>query len=132
MATETNLNFLQTGFLTAIHKLPHLPRGQTLEDTPLPPLNPASHHAAATAEDATETKAVEAPKSKPPRKNRVPKGVVPGVTPPPDPERWIKKSERTKVEVHGKKKKTGGGATQGSTAAPEQPKSSGGGKKKKK
>lgn len=62
------------------------------------------------------------------RKSRVPKGVIPGVTPPPDPERWIKKSERTNVAV-GKKKK--GGATQGSTHV-EQPKGGGGGKKKKK
>lgn len=74
-------------------------------------------------------------KPKPPRKSRVPKGVVPGVTPPPDPERWIKKSERTRVEGHGRKKKAGGGgATQGSTA-PEhsggKPAGSSKGKKKK-
>jgi signal recognition particle subunit SRP72 len=70
-------------------------------------------------------------KPKTPRKSRVPKGVVPGVTPAPDPERWIKKSERTRVEGYGRKKKAGGGATQGSTA-PEQAKSGGQGKGKKK
>jgi signal recognition particle subunit SRP72 len=99
-----------------------------LEDTPLPPL-----HVHTSLQDVANTtistqgadnKAIEA-KQKPPRKSRVPKGVIPGVTPPPDPERWIKKSERTKVEGHGKKKK-GGGATQGSTGAEQT------GKKKKK
>lgn len=72
------------------------------------------------------------------RKRRVPKGVIPGVTPPPDPERWLKKSERTNVfNQSGKKRKTGGGgATQGivdSTAPPTQPtKTGGGGKGRKK
>jgi signal recognition particle subunit SRP72 len=52
------------------------------------------------------------------RLSRVPKGVVPGVTPPPDPERWIKKSERTNIgHTAGKRRKAaGGGATQGSLA----------------
>ena len=72
------------------------------------------------------------------RKKRVPKGVIPGVTPPPDPERWLKKSERTSVfNQSGKKRKTGGGgATQGvvdSTSPPTQPaKTGGGGKGRKK
>jgi signal recognition particle subunit SRP72 len=72
------------------------------------------------------------------RKKRVPKGVIPGVTPPPDPERWLKKSERTNVfNQSGKKRKTGGGgATQGivdSTSPPTQPaKAVGGGKGRKK
>ncbi|PVG00414.1 hypothetical protein CPB86DRAFT_782756 [Serendipita vermifera] len=133
LATETNLNFLQSGFLTAIHQLPPLPRGQTLEDTPLPSLNPTHGHSVAEVAAATEVDA-QPPKPKPPRKSRVPKGVIPGVTPPPDPERWIKKSERTQVQTggHGKKKKAGGGATQGSTVAVEQGQKSGGGGKGKK
>jgi len=63
-----------------------------------------------------------------------------GVTPIPDPERWLKKRERTKVEGRwkkGKKEGMGAGATQGATV-PE-PKSErtssgggGGGKKGKK
>jgi signal recognition particle subunit SRP72 len=133
-ATETNLNFLQTGFQSSIHSLPAHSRGQKLEDMPLPSLT----HAHVTAKDSDANPGANAasaeilpPKPKPARKSRVPKGVVPGVTPPPDPERWIKKSERTRVEGHGRKKKAGGGATQGSTA-PEQAKSGGQNRGKKK
>lgn len=49
--------------------------------------------------------------------SRVPAGVVPGVTPPPDPERWLKKSERSTFGMGRKRKGAGGGgATQGSSA----------------
>ena len=77
------------------------------------------------------------------RMSRVPKGVVPGVTPPPDPERWLKKSERSTFG-QGRKRRGGGGAgTQGSTVEAGPPGSgtasgsshnvkSGGGKSKKK
>lgn len=47
------------------------------------------------------------------RARRVPEGVVPGVTPPPDPERWLKKSERSTYQQARGKRKGGGGATQG-------------------
>ena len=50
--------------------------------------------------------------------SRVPAGVIPGVTPAPDPERWLKKSERSTFG-QGKKRKGpsgGGGATQGSAS----------------
>jgi signal recognition particle subunit SRP72 len=47
------------------------------------------------------------------RARRVPEGVVPGVTPPPDPERWLKKSERSTFQQARGKRKGGGGATQG-------------------
>jgi signal recognition particle subunit SRP72 len=47
------------------------------------------------------------------RARRVPKGIVPGVTPPPDPERWLKKSERSTFQQARGKKKGSGGATQG-------------------
>jgi signal recognition particle subunit SRP72 len=52
------------------------------------------------------------------RLRRVPKGITPGVTPAPDPERWIKKSERTSYQSgYGKKRRGaagyGAGATQG-------------------
>ncbi|KAG8820161.1 hypothetical protein FRC17_010240 [Serendipita sp. 399] len=135
-ATETNLNFLQSGFLTSIHQLPSRPKNQSLEDAPLPSLNLT--HVSSVAVDSKDVGYVskdEPPKPKPPRKSRIPKGVIPGVTPPPDPERWIKKSERTKLDTGGHKKRKAGGATQGSMA-PEQtqkPSSSGGksGKKKK-
>ena len=49
--------------------------------------------------------------------SRVPKGVTPGVTPPPDPERWLKKCERSTFG-QGRKRRGGaggGGGTQGST-----------------
>ena len=123
-AAETHLGFLQTGFLSSIQQLPPLPRNQSLEDAPLPSLN-------LTQATQVDTAAEPAPKPKAPRKSRIPKGVVPGVTPPPDPERWIKKSERTRIET-GNKKKKGGGATQGSTAPEPVQKSGGGGKGKKK
>lgn len=51
------------------------------------------------------------------RARRVPKGVVPGVTPPPDPERWLKKTERS--TYHPGKKRGRTGATQGFTTGPE-------------
>lgn len=67
--------------------------------------------------------------------SRVPKGVTPGVTPPPDPERWIKKSERSTFgQGVGRRRKAGGGATQGSVAEPASSHTAkaGGGKGKKK
>jgi signal recognition particle subunit SRP72 len=76
--------------------------------------------------------------------SRVPKGVIPGVTPPPDPERWLKKSERSTFSQGKKRRGVGGvgGASQGSTvevghAGPpigtsHNVKSGGGGKGKKK
>lgn len=75
--------------------------------------------------------------SKKTRSSRVPKGVIPGVTPPPDPERWLKKSERTNFlhNTGGKgRKKGGGGATQGSLNTTAEATSGGksGGKAKKK
>lgn len=74
------------------------------------------------------------------RMRRVPAGVIPGVTPPPDPERWIKKSERSTFNLGRKRKGAGGGATQGAavdtvpaqSGVSNQPsKSSGKGKKRK-
>jgi signal recognition particle subunit SRP72 len=50
--------------------------------------------------------------------SRVPAGVIPGVTPVPDPERRLKKSQRSTIG-QGKKRKGisgGGGATQGSAS----------------
>ncbi|KAK0447724.1 hypothetical protein EV421DRAFT_157781 [Armillaria borealis] len=48
------------------------------------------------------------------RASRVPKGITPGVSPAPDPERWLKKSERSTYQQSKKKGRSGGGgATQG-------------------
>jgi signal recognition particle subunit SRP72 len=76
---------------------------------------------------------------RPVRKSRIPKHVVLGVTPPPDPERWLKKRDRAR-EVRkskkGKKEGMGAGATQGvivgAVPASPTPTSIAGGKKKKK
>ena len=89
------------------------------------------------AEGSTSKPAAAAPDTvKKVRLSRVPKHVVLGVTPLPDPERWIKKSERTNVVHSGKRRKhQTGGATQGSTAEPAattQNAKSGGSKQKKK
>jgi signal recognition particle subunit SRP72 len=74
------------------------------------------------------------------RKSRVPAGVTPGVTPPPDPERWLKKSERSTFGLGKRRKGGSGGASQGVTpldaatgpTATNTPKSSGvKGRKKK-
>jgi len=126
-AAETHIAFLTTGFLTAVHRLPPVPNRQTLEDAPLPSLQPVLPQYAVPV---TSTEPVDPPKPKAPRKSRIPKGVIPGVTPPPDPERWIKKSERTRVETGGKKKKSGG-ATQGAAVSDSKPSGGGGGKNKR-
>ena len=74
------------------------------------------------------------------RMSRIPAGVIPGVTPAPDPERWLKKSERSTFG-QGKKRKGpsgAGGATQGSASVDipvaqiSHPSKTGGGKGKKK
>ncbi|EJD38683.1 hypothetical protein AURDEDRAFT_107687 [Auricularia subglabra TFB-10046 SS5] len=125
-AAQAHLDFLTSGFQSALHPSP-----ATLEAAPPPS---APHAVPSVAVDASAAPAK--PKRTGPRPGRVPKGVVPGVTPPPDPERWIKKSERTNVPVarnrRGKKVVGAAGTTQGSSA-PEQPaqQQGGGGKKKK-
>ena len=73
-------------------------------------MNLASAGAALTQQSPDDS--AIANKAKKVRKKRVPKGVIPGVTPPPDPERWLKKSERSSFGSS-RKRKGGGGATQG-------------------
>lgn len=119
-AAETRLDFLTTGFLHALDALPaHVT--SALESTP-PPAPPAAAAAAlANLATAAATPAADTgPAMKKVRVSRVPKGVVPGVTPAPDPERWLKKSERANFgQGSGRRRKAaGGGATQGSTAEP--------------
>lgn len=75
-----------------------------------PPPQPSS---SITATIAAAVQAGPAVREKKVRTKRIPKGVVLGVTPPPDPERWLKKSERSTFG-QGKRRKAGGGATQGS------------------
>jgi len=117
-AAQLHLDFLTSGYLRSLDSLP-ASVVNSLETAP-PPAAPGSstaiHSAAAVSAQAPAT--VEPPKQKKTRISRVPKGVVPGVTPPPDPERWIKRSERSTFgQGQGRRRKTGGGgATQGSTA----------------
>ncbi|KAF8525996.1 hypothetical protein BU17DRAFT_74362 [Hysterangium stoloniferum] len=126
-ASQTHVNFLEAGFLRSLHMLPQTIIN-SLEDAPAPPL--LSTHAVPVP-TSSQPPSTEQEKKKV-RMSRVPKGVVPGVTPPPDPERWIKKSERTVIHHGGRRKKTaGGGATQGSLVEGGS-KSSGGKNKKKK
>ena len=115
-AAQTHLDFETSGYLHALDALPASVIN-SLEKNP-PPVPPGI-----TALANTTTRAPIAalpvevkPTAKNVRLSRVPKGVVPGVTPPPDPERWIKKSERSNFgHSTGKRRKgAGGGATQGS------------------
>ena len=108
-----------------------------LESNP-PPALPTAGSSNIPATATTEGDARSKSPVKSVRKKRVPKGVIPGVTPPPDPERWLKKSERTNTFTQsGKRRKAGGGgATQGIVESMNPPiqsgKAGGGGKGKKK
>lgn len=112
-AAQKHLEFVNTGYLHALDALPSsLING--LETNPPPALSTAGTSNISVTVTA-EGEAGSKPPVKSVRKKRVPKGVIPGVTPPPDPERWLKKSERTNAfNQSGKKRKAaGGGATQG-------------------
>ncbi|KAG6852915.1 hypothetical protein C0991_008174 [Blastosporella zonata] len=119
-AAQKHLDFITTGFLHALDALP-TSLTSTMESAPPPthvqsqssqPSAAASGAAVAVAKIST----APAPEKKV-RKSRVPKGVVPGVTPPPDPERWLKKSERSTFGQGRRRKGQGGsGATQGSAS----------------
>ncbi|KAI0827614.1 hypothetical protein BC628DRAFT_1317896 [Trametes gibbosa] len=131
-AAQKHLDFISSGFLQALDALP---AGivSTLQTAPPPQQQFASAipSAALTSgppEDATK-------RVKKVRMKRVPKGVIPGVTPPPDPERWLKRSERS--TFMNKRRRGGGGATQGvmettGSAAGQGGKGGGGAKGKRK
>lgn len=112
-AAQKHLEFVNTGYLHALDTLPaSLING--VENNP-PPALPTAGSINIPVTVTAEGEAGPKPLVKSVRKKRVPKGVIPGVTPPPDPERWLKKSERTNAfNQSGKKRKAGGGgATQG-------------------
>lgn len=116
-AAQTHLDFLNSGYL---HSLDALPASviNTLETAP-PPAPPGSAAISNLTSVHVQSPPVELPKQKKTRMSRVPKGVTPGVTPPPDPERWLKKNERTTFnQGSNRRRKAGGGATQGSVAEP--------------
>jgi len=136
-ASQKHLDFINSGFL---HALDALPASVTsvLETAP-PPVQQSTTAAIASASTSANAPA-EDTKTKPKkiRMSRVPAGVIPGVTPPPDPERWLKKSERSNFG-QGRRRKgaVGGGATQGSATVESAPtqagaNKSGAGKNKKK
>ena len=83
----------------------------TLESAPPP--QPASSLSATLAAASQVEASAPVVKEKSVRTKRIPKGVVPGVTPLPDPERWLKKSERSTFNQGKRRKAGGGGATQG-------------------
>ncbi|KAG6846556.1 hypothetical protein H0H93_013234, partial [Arthromyces matolae] len=149
-ASQHHLDFITTGFLTSLDSLPSSTTG-TIESTPPPTQSSSSQEAikaaaaAATSSSSSPRKDDPQPEPKKPRKSRIPPGVIPGVTPPPDPERWLKKSERSTFGPGGGRRRKGqqggGGATQGSSAgdlpsaqmqAPASTSSGGGAKKGKK
>jgi len=113
-ASQKHLDFITTGFLHALDALPSS-IASTIETSPPPPVQPTAHLASAgtaliqqSPDDSTIVN-----KAKKVRMKRVPKGVIPGVTPAPDPERWLKKSERSSFGSSGRKRRGAGGATQG-------------------
>ncbi|KAF7292030.1 SRP72 domain-containing protein [Mycena indigotica] len=116
-AASTHLDFINAGYLRGLSALSGAAQ---LEDAP-PPLPTASAlPAQAPAKPAQE--------DQPKKKVKLPPGVVLGVTPPPDPERWLKKSERSTFGT-GRRRKGGGGATQGSSVDGPAVGGGGGGKK---
>ncbi|KAG6833967.1 hypothetical protein H0H93_012910, partial [Arthromyces matolae] len=141
-ASQHHLDFITTGFLTSLDSLPNSTTG-TIESTPPPTQSSSSQEAIKAASAASVAlpstsslhKDDPQPEPKKPRKSRVPAGVIPGVTPPPDPERWLKKSERSTFGQGGGRRRKGqqggGGATQGSSTgdlpAPASTNSGGGG-----
>ncbi|TCD65981.1 hypothetical protein EIP91_001928 [Steccherinum ochraceum] len=125
-ATQKHLDFINSGYSRALSALPAAVT-TGLETAPPPaPAQPSSLFAAA---QSSGPKKADAPLEKKVRAKRVPKGVVPGVTPPPDPERWLKKSERSTFHSGHKRKKGGGGggATQGAMESTAGAASGGGG-----
>ncbi|KAG8952443.1 hypothetical protein FRC04_004503 [Tulasnella sp. 424] len=121
-ATQAHLDFLSSGYLAALNSL-DISVG-VLEDTGAPPLPgsgvTSSLSTALQQSKSTATTEATPAAPNPPRPSRLPKHVILGVTPMPDPERWLKKRERTTVQGGGRggkkgrrKEGMGVGATQG-------------------
>ncbi|KAI0262183.1 hypothetical protein BC834DRAFT_925285 [Gloeopeniophorella convolvens] len=113
-ASQKHLDFINTNYLRSLDAL-----GSEVTNAleTAPPPAPSSTHIATKGAVASTSAAHDTGKEQVPvrkvRARRVPKGVVPGVTPPPDPERWLKRSERSTFQQARGKRKGGGGATQG-------------------
>ncbi|OCH91069.1 hypothetical protein OBBRIDRAFT_792683 [Obba rivulosa] len=112
-AAQAHIDFLDSGYRNALGTL-SASAASAVESAP-PPLLPM--HSVFTSAFAQDTRKQEGgddqEKGKKIRMKRLPKSVVLGVTPPPDPERWLKKSERSSFAMQSKRRKGGGGATQG-------------------
>ncbi|GBE80903.1 hypothetical protein BKA93DRAFT_825295 [Sparassis latifolia] len=136
-ASQKHLDFINIDFLHVLDTLPSsLTSGLESAPPPQPLSSLATALAVATVTSNTRAEDDSARKVNTVRK-RVPAGVVPGVTPPPDPERWLKKSERSTFGQGSKRRRGGGGATQGlvesgGTAGHQGGKSGGTGRGKKK
>ncbi|KAI9441565.1 hypothetical protein H4582DRAFT_2110396 [Lactarius indigo] len=114
-ASQKHLDFINTDYLRALDGLNSDVTG-SLEHAPppvLPSLSNVTGLGVTASASRTEDVGREQAAVRGVRSRRVPKGVIPGVTPPPDPERWLKKSERSTFQQARGKRKGGGGATQG-------------------
>ncbi|KAH9888503.1 hypothetical protein C8Q73DRAFT_748267 [Cubamyces lactineus] len=111
-AAQKHLDFIESGFLQALDALP-TSISNSLQTAPPPQQQSTSALASVAAASAPAQDAADDATKRPKkvRMKRVPKGVIPGVTPPPDPERWLKKSERSTFA--NRRRRGGGGATQG-------------------
>jgi signal recognition particle subunit SRP72 len=115
-ASQNHLDFINTGSRHAVAALP-LSVSSTLETAP-PPVQQTSIVAGARLTSAVGDHEDPKPATKKVRMRRVPAGVTPGVSPPPDPERWLKKSERSTFNQGKRKRGAGGGASQGMAVDP--------------
>jgi len=113
-ATQKHLDFINNGYLRAIDSLP-VSISNAIENTLPPTLAPPITNIPSSSAQQLSKTSLEKPKRV--RKSRIPPGVVPGVTSPPDPERWLKKSERSILNQGRRRRGGGGGATQGSASA---------------
>ena len=128
-ATQIHIDFLEKDYLKGVHALPNNQSASALEALPAPSIVSTLSSVTNIPRDATSSASntPEPHAAKKPRKPRTPKHVVPGVTPPPDPERWLKKRERTSAHRYdGRRKGQRGagmsvGATQGSAVPDSTP-----------
>ncbi|OJA17334.1 hypothetical protein AZE42_05913 [Rhizopogon vesiculosus] len=117
-ASQSHQDFITTTFMQCMSQLPSS-IASTLESAPPPVLFQSASILPSVEEPGKKPEASETTKKV--RTKRVPKGVIPCVSPLPDPERWLKKSERTTyTHAQGKKRRgAGGGATQGASVGAE-------------
>lgn len=115
-ASQSHQDFITMTFMQSMSQLPSS-IASTLESAPPPVFSQPASIVASVEEPTKKPEAVETKKKL--RIKRVPNGITPGVSPPPDPERWLKKSERSSYTQGKKRRGAGGGATQGATVGAE-------------